>query len=79
MNTPIEDVIQYCIENAENIETQCGTQMIIVDYEVMRKEFSELLKKEKQMVIEAYDRGEENGACYEIIGSKKYYEETYKK
>ena len=56
MKTVLQELIQWTIENAFNIEAQDGTNYIVIDHEEMRIKFDEWLEKEKKQVINAYDQ-----------------------
>jgi hypothetical protein len=51
MRTVLQDVIQWTIENAFNIEGQDGTKYIAIDYEEMRERFDEWLEKERKQFV----------------------------
>jgi tryptophan synthase beta subunit len=54
MQTALQELIKWCIENAMYI-----TRLdVVIDYEEMRKQFDSLLAKERQQIIDAYDMGQ---------------------
>jgi len=52
MKTVLQELIQWTIENAFNIEAQDGTTYIAIDHEEMRTKFDEWLKRDKQQSID---------------------------
>lgn len=50
MKTVLQELIQWTIENAFNVEAQDGTNYIAIDYEEMRTKFDTWLEKEKKQV-----------------------------
>ena len=75
--TAMDEFIQYCMENAENVESQCGNKMVVVDYELMRDEFERLLEKEKQQIIEAYHEGRMPQQA--LTKAEQYFKNKYNK
>ena len=77
-NTAMRDLIQWCIENAFNIEDQCGTKYVSIDYEEMRKEFHALLKKEEEQIKQAVIYGNIQ-ECYDGTETiaQTYFNQTY--
>mgnify|MGYP001597489234 CR=1 FL=1 len=73
--TPIRELIEWCIKNAFNVESQDGIKYVAIDYEEMRKEFDALLKKEKQVITEAYRNG---FLSDDIKLASEYYNENFK-
>ena len=52
MKTVLQEIIQWTIENAFNVEAQDGTNYIAIDHEEMRIKFDEWLQKDKQQSID---------------------------
>ena len=77
MKTTISKMIEWCIENAFNIEDQAGIQYIAIDYEDFRINFNEWLEKEKQQIINAYQEGESQEGWNDDIPAEQYYEDEY--
>lgn len=76
MTTSLQDLIQWTLENAFNIEGQDGTLYVTIDHEEMRLKFDEWLEKEKQIIVTAYKTGYlESGHLdyYPDKHSKEYY------
>lgn len=63
----MEQLIQWCIANAFNVEGQDGTKYIAIDYEDMKEKFPNLLETEKKQIVEAFDAGV-NSAAHRING-----------
>jgi hypothetical protein len=74
MKTALEDLIQWTIENAFNIEGQDGTKYVAIDHEEMRLKFNEWLKKEKQQIEQAFDFGYDR----DDMSGEEYFNNTYK-
>jgi len=51
MKTVIQEIIQWTIENAFNVEAQDGTSYIVIDHEEIRTKFDEWLQRDKQQSI----------------------------
>ena len=51
MKTVLQELIQWTIENAFNVEAQDGTNYIAIDLEEMRTKFDEWLQRDKQQSI----------------------------
>jgi hypothetical protein len=49
--TVLQEIIQWTIENAFNVEGQDGNEYIAIDHEEMRAKFDEWLQKEKRQLI----------------------------
>jgi hypothetical protein len=58
MQTALNDLIEWCTVNAFNIEGQDGTEYLAIDYDDMRKLFDSLLAKERQQIVDAFDKGQ---------------------
>lgn len=52
MKTVLQEIIQWAIENAYNVESQDGVTCIAIDHEEMRTKFDNWLQKEKQQLID---------------------------
>jgi len=52
MKTTVQEIIQWTLENAFNIEDQAGVKFIAIDFEEMREKFDEWLEKEKKQHID---------------------------
>lgn len=48
METGLQELIQWTIENAFNVESQDGTNYTVIDLEEMRTKFDDWLEKEKE-------------------------------
>lgn len=68
MQTVLQELIQWCTENAFNIEGQDGTKYLAIDYEDMRQLFDSLLAKERQQIIDAYTVGQQG--IIEVLGNE---------
>lgn len=77
MKTVLQELIQWTIENAFNVEAQDGTTYIAIDHEEMRNKFDEWLNKEKEQIIQAFLRGKFEGGNNFEEASTKYYNETF--
>jgi hypothetical protein len=55
MKTVLQEVIQWTLENAFNVEAQDGTNYIAIDHEEMRTKFDEWLEKERDQIAEAFN------------------------
>ena len=78
MNTVLQKVIQWTIENAENIESTSGTNYIAIDHEEMRKNFDRWLEEEKQQITDAVKYGYKDATCVNPDNSfDVYYEDTF--
>lgn len=49
--TVVQQIIQWCLQHAFNIQSQDGTNYIAVDLEEMRENFDEWLQKDKNQII----------------------------
>jgi len=79
MKTVLQDIIQWTIENAFNVEAQDGTTYIAIDHEEMRTKFDEWLEKEQKQIINAYDQdlyGGING-YRKFENGAEYFTETF--
>ena len=86
--TAMQTIIEWCIKNAFNVEGQDGTKYIAIDYEDMKKEFDELLAKEKEQIVEAANWNAEGCGCgqcdycvefgKEVKTGEDYFTETFK-
>ncbi len=75
--TALQELIQWTIENAFNIEGQDGVKYIAIDHEEMRKHFDTWLEKEKEQIIDAFEARRTDDSGYEIYG-ENYYNQTFK-
>lgn len=78
--TAMQQLIEFCISEAFNVEGQDGTKYLAIDYEELRERFPELLEKEREQIEEA------NIAGMEFIpvdpnrykeDAEQYFKETY--
>ena len=78
--TPIQELIEICKSNAFNITAEDGSKYISIDYDDLRKHFDELLEKEKQVIVDAYEKAyEEMGmAMRGVERSQEYFNNTFK-
>jgi 23S rRNA maturation-related 3'-5' exoribonuclease YhaM len=77
MKTVLQELIQWTIENAFNVEAQDGTTYIAIDHEEMRNKFDGWLEKEKEQIIQAFLKGKFEGGGRFEDASVKYYDETF--
>jgi hypothetical protein len=78
INTVLQKVIQWTIENAENIESTNGDNNIVIDHEEMRKNFDDWLEEEKQQIIDAVKYGFKDATCVNPDNSfDVYYKNTF--
>lgn len=78
MTTSLQDLIQWTIENAFNIEGQDGTKYVAIDHEELRQHFDKWLQKEKEIIIKAYKTGYFESMhldFYPDKHSKEYYDQ----
>jgi hypothetical protein len=75
--TVIDELIEYCVLNSENIETQSGVKQIVVDFESLELYLLELKETHKQEIIKAYNRGIKVGFNNLFEDAEDYYKETY--
>ena len=68
--TSMNELIQWCIINAFNIEGQDGTKYIAIDYEEMKDQFDYLLGKERKQMIDFHIGVMKDGLINE--GEKKW-------
>ena len=57
MKTALQEVIQWTIENAFNVQAQDGSNYIAIDHEEMRIKFDEWVKKEREQIAVAFNKG----------------------
>ena len=50
----MQELVDWCIKNAFNIESQSGNEYVAIDYEEMRKEFDRLIELERQQIVDAF-------------------------
>jgi len=74
MTTALQDLIQWTIENAFNIESQSGNEYVAIDHEELRKHFDGWLEKERQQITDAVKYGFRDANC---INSDKSFDEYY--
>jgi len=74
MTTALQDLIQWTIENAFNIESQSGNEYVAIDHEEMRLKFDEWLEKERQQITDAVKYGFKDANC---VNSDKSFDEYY--
>lgn len=74
MKTVLQEIIQWTIENAFNIESQSGTTYIGIDYEEMRTKFDEWIGKEREQIAKAFNAASLDG---DKLGTV-YFDETFK-
>ena len=76
--TPMQTMIDWCIKNAFNVESQAGDKIIAIDYEEMKKQFDGLLEKEKQDIIQSFEIGYNMGYKDNGKTGEDYFTETFK-
>lgn len=54
--TSMNELIQWCILNAFNIEGQDGTKYVAIDYEEMRTQLDYFVEKEKHKELAEFER-----------------------
>ena len=74
MKTALQELIQWTIENAFNIEAQDGTTYIAIDHEEIRTKFEGWLEKERDQIAEAYNNASIDDV--EFVGYV-YYDQTF--
>lgn len=72
MKTAMQELIQWTIENAFNVEAQDGTNYIAIDHEEMRTKFDKWLEQEKRQAINFHIETIKQGLIEE--GEKKWHE-----
>lgn len=79
MKTALQELIDWCISNAFNIEGQDGTRYIAIDYEEMRENFDNLLSKEREQIETAHSAGLRNKWGEEGMPrtGEQYFKETH--
>ena len=78
MKTVLQELIQWTIENAFNVEAQDGTHYIAIDHEEMRTKFEEWLQKEREQITTAVKYGFEDVTCRSTdISFDFYYNATF--
>jgi len=90
MKTVLQEIIQWTIENAFNVEAQDGTNYVAIDHEEMRTKFDEWLQKDKHQSIDYHigvmkvgliEEGEKKWTDSYVPKIKevaiKYYDETF--
>jgi triosephosphate isomerase len=76
--TVLQKVIQWTIENAENIESVSGYTYIVIDHEEMRENFDKWIEEEKQQITDAVKYGFKYATCVNLDNSfDAYYEDTF--
>lgn len=76
--TAMQELIQWTIENAENITAANGNTYIAIDHEEMRKYFDGWIEKEKQQLIAfGYSQIQEIDSEIGDLVYKKVPEEIY--
>ena len=73
MKTVLQEIIQWTIENAFNVEAQDGTNYIAIDHEEMRTKFDEWLKKEREQIAESFNDASLDGDKFGHV----YYDQTF--
>ena len=73
MKTVLQEIIQWTIENAFNVEAHDGTKYIAIDHEEMRTKFDEWLNKEREQIAEAFNDASLDG---DKLGHV-YYDQTF--
>ncbi len=73
MKTVLQNVIQWTIENAINIESQDGTNYIAIDHEEMRTKFEQWLEEEKSQIVRAYNLSGQR----KFVDGNHYYVKTF--
>ena len=53
--TSMNELIQWCILNAFNVESQDGIKYVAIDYEEMQSQMDYFLEKEKKQIIDAVE------------------------
>jgi len=52
--TTIQKLIEWCKQNAFNIEDQSGVKYVVIDYEEMKLLFPELKENEREQIIDSH-------------------------
>ena len=53
--TSMTELIQWCILNAFNVESQDGIKYVAIDYEEMQSQMDYFLEKEKKQIVDAVE------------------------
>jgi len=78
MKTVLQELIQWTIENAFNVEAQDGTTYIAIDHEEMRTKFDEWLEKEREQITNSVKYGFKDATCTNPdVSFDLYYNETF--
>ena len=77
----IDELIEYCVLNSENIETQSGVKQIVVDFESLELYLLELKEKHKQEIIDAWQHGSIRvpKEMKHINNAEQYYKKRFNK
>lgn len=73
MKTVLQEIIQWTIENAFNVESQDGTNYIAIDHKEMRANFDKWLRKEREQIEEAFN----NASLDSDKSGHAYYSKTF--
>jgi hypothetical protein len=78
MKTVLQELIQWTIENAFNVEAQDGTTYIAIDHEEMRTKFDEWLEEEREQITNAVKYGFKDATSVNPdVSFDLYYDETF--
>ena len=77
MKTALQEVIQWTIENAFNVQAQDGSNYIAIDHEEMRLKFDEWVKKEREQIAESFNEGYRAGNYDRGTSGIEYYAEKF--
>jgi len=78
MKTALQELIQWTIENAFNVEAQDGTTYIAIDHEEMRTKFDEWLEEEREQITNAVKYGFKDATSVNPdVSFDLYYDETF--
>ena len=80
--TSLGELIQWCIINAFNVESQDGTKYVTIDYEEMQSQLDYFVQKEKFQIVAAFEAGmvksNTSNRYISDIEAEQYFNNTFK-
>jgi hypothetical protein len=77
-NTAMQELIDWCIENAFNVESQAGEKYVAIDYEEMKEKFDVLLELERKQITDAVKHGFKDANCINSdLSFDEYFDNNY--
>ena len=70
--TIVQEIINWTIKNAFNVEDQDGTKYIVIDHEEMRLHFDNWLEKEKKQIQKSKTKKQILTIQYLFLGFQKF-------